>query len=65
MARIGVTVNLPTTEEGMKKLQEAMIQFNSRVLACALNKCTDIPYDAKVQYLNSLNGCVPWAGEEG
>lgn len=58
---IGVKVILPTTEEGNALLDKAMLEFNSRMLACALNKHPEIPYEAKVQFVKSLNGVVPWA----
>ena len=65
MAKLRVTLNLPTTEEGRAAFEQAMIQFNSKVLAYSLNKLTDIPYDAKAQYVQSLNGIVPWAKAGG
>lgn len=58
---ITVTVNLPSTPEGKAKLNAAMVQFNSLMLAGALNAHPEIPYEAKVRYLHSLNGVVPWA----
>jgi len=58
--KIGVILNMPTTEEGKAKLREAAIAFNSRMIANVLNKYPDIPYEAKVRFVESLNGIVPW-----
>lgn len=60
---IGVRVIMPTTAEGNALLDRAMTEFNSRMLACALNAHPEIPYEAKVKFVKSLNGVVPWARE--
>ena len=59
--QIGVKVIMPTTPEGNAMLDKAMMQFNSRLLACALNSHPEIPYEAKVRFIESLDGVVPWA----
>lgn len=59
--QIRVTVNMPTTPEGKAKLEAAMVRFNSMMLAGALNAHPEIPYVAKLRYIKSLNGVVPWA----
>jgi len=58
---IGVILNMPTTPEGKAKLHEASLAFNSRMIANVLNKHPEIPYEAKVEWVKSLNGRVPWA----
>lgn len=65
MARtITVTVNMPTTAEGIAALDRAMEVFNSRVLAGALNKHPEIPYEEKVRFVQGLGGIVPWGKRE-
>lgn len=59
---IKVIVNMPTTEEGKALLAKAVIEMNSYVLGRALDKA-DAPYEAKVAYIKSLNGRVPWAAK--
>lgn len=59
---IGVTVNLPTTAEGMAALREAIMEMNGQLIACGLRR-VDAPAAAKLEYIKSLNGVVPWAGK--
>ena len=61
---IQVVVNMPSTEAGKEALRERLAEFNARMLAYALNKI-DVPHEAKLRYLESLHGRVPWAQEGG
>lgn len=61
--RINLIVNLPTTEEGQAELARRVTEFNTKLLAYALNK-VDVPVEAKLRYLESLNGVVPWAARK-
>lgn len=58
--KIGVSVNLPTTPEGIERLKAQMIIFNSEVLGGALGR-VDAPLKDKQAYVRSLHGVVPWA----
>lgn len=58
---IKVTINLPTSEEGKARLKQALVDMNSQLIANVLNAHPEIPYEAKVRWINSLNGVVPWA----
>lgn len=60
---IGVILNLPDTPEGMERFNQAMDNFNSRLVAYVLNKYP-IPRSQKRAYIESLNGIPPWAGEQ-
>lgn len=62
MARqaIKVTVNMPTTPEGIAQLQAAAREMNSRIIANVLNSHAEIPMEAKRRFLSELNGKVPW-----
>ena len=57
---IGVILNMPTTPEGKARLHEASLAFNSRTIANVLNMHPEIPYEANVDWVKSLNGRVPW-----
>lgn len=57
---IGVTVNLPTTEEGKALLHTAMAAFNASVLGWAMRRA-DASADEKLATIESLNGVAPWA----
>lgn len=61
--QIRVVVNMPTTEEGKAELARRVTEFNTRLLAYALNK-VDAPVETKLRYLESLNGVVPWAARK-
>ena len=58
---IKVTINLPTSEEGKARLQQALVAMNSQLIANVLNAHPEIPYEAKVRWIHSLNGVAPWA----
>lgn len=60
---IKVRVIMPQTEAGKAALKERLVEFNSNLLAYALNK-VDAPVEAKLRYLDSLNGVVPWAEQK-
>lgn len=55
-----VTVIYPSTPEGMEAFHKRVEQVNTRILECFLAKI-DAPLSAKLAYIDSLNGIVPWA----
>lgn len=61
--QITATLILPTTEAGRERMREAVVAMNTQLLVNVLKKI-DAPNEAKVQYIKSLNGRVPWAAEE-
>lgn len=63
--QIQVKVNMPTTAEGLAALDAAVERMNSLVIAGVLNKHPEIPHEAKVRWIESLNGIAPWAGKDG
>ena len=60
--QITVTLNLPTTEAGRAAMRERVMRMNTQMLVNVL-RSIDAPDEVKAQYINSLNGRVPWAAE--
>lgn len=61
---IKVVLNLPTTPEGIAEMNRRLVEFNTRMLAYAMNK-VDLPLETKLRYVESLNGVPPWAVRKG
>lgn len=60
---IKVRLHMPETAEGMAALAQRMTEANSGMLADLLNN-SGASWAQKQEYLQSLNGRVPWAGRE-
>lgn len=55
-----VTVIYPSTPEGMAEFRRRAEQVNTRILECFLARI-DAPLEAKLAYIDSLDGVAPWA----